>query len=102
MSSKKDSQQLDEVEQKFFASLNDIENMLGPAMCGICDRDIGKSVKIKCLECTKPNLHLCLECLRTGRTTAEYPEHKPNHNYYVYDNLNFPLFTKDWTAKEEL
>lgn len=71
-------------------------------MCNICDRDISKSIKIKCLECSKAPLHLCLECLRTGRGSNEFPDHKPYHNYYVYDNLNFPLFTKDWSAKEEL
>lgn len=99
---KKDLNFLDEIEIKFFQGLNDIENILGPSMCNICDRDIGKSIKIKCLECAKAPLHLCLECLRTGRTSHEFPDHKPNHSYYVYDNLNFPLFTKDWSAKEEL
>jgi transcriptional adapter 2-alpha len=45
---------------------------------------------------------MCLECLRLGRTSNELPEHQADHSYFVYDNLNFPLFTKDWTAKEEL
>jgi transcriptional adapter 2-alpha len=40
--------------------------------------------------------------LRNGKTANEFPEHRPNHSYYIYDNLNFPLFTKDWIAKEEL
>ena len=71
-------------------------------MCGICDRDISKSIKIKCLGCVNQPLNLCLECLRLGRTSSDVPEHLPNHSYFVYDNLNFPLFTKDWTAKEEL
>lgn len=40
-----------------------------------------------------------------GRTAPEIPEqekHKADHEYHVFDNLNFPLFTKDWTAHEEL
>jgi len=24
------------------------------------------------------------------------------HDYYILDNLNFPLFSKDWAAKDEL
>lgn len=37
-----------------------------------------------------------------GRTASELVEHKADHEYHVFDNLNFPLFTKDWTAKEDL
>ena len=45
---------------------------------------------------------MCLECLRLGKTSAEYPMHKPDHAYYVYDNLDFPLLTDDWTASQEI
>lgn len=51
------------------------------------------------MECSDPPMTLCLECHRTGE---EKGSHKKKHDYYVLDNLNFPLFTKDWTAKEEL
>jgi hypothetical protein len=36
---------------KFFESLKDIDQLIGPNTCGLCDRDIGKSIKIRCLEC---------------------------------------------------
>lgn len=51
------------------------------------------------MECQDPVIYLCLECLSTGE---EKDNHKKNHDYYIYDNLNFPLFTLDWTAREEL
>ena len=75
----------------------------------LCERNIAKSVKILCAECPptaplsapgnpKAELVMCLECLRLGKTHADYPLHKPNHSYYVFDNLDFPLLTDDWTA----
>jgi hypothetical protein len=49
---RKDLTELDAIEQRLLLIFSDIDTILGPSMCGICDRDIGKSVKIKCLECT--------------------------------------------------
>lgn len=68
-------------------------------MCTICDRDISKSVKIRCMECA--NVNLCLDCHRTGKT-KEGSSHLRGHDYYVFDHLNFPLLTRDWSAKDEL
>src|SRR5256885_1582356 len=68
-------------------------------MCSLCDRNIQKSIKVRCFECSDPAVTLCFECFRTG---AENGAHKSTHDYFVLDNLNFNLFTKDWTAKEEL
>lgn len=45
---------------------------------------------------------MCLECLRHGKLSEGYPEHRANHQYFVYDNLEFPLLTSDWTALEEI
>ena len=83
-------------------------------LVALCERNITKSVKILCAECgevapvnalqdaatsqTKSELVMCLECLRQGKTSPEYPMHKADHAYYVYDNLNFPLLTDEWTA----
>ena len=97
--SKKEFSITDEQEQKLFDSLRELENLLGPQNCCLCDRNISKSVKVRCIECPSPALTICLECHRTG---AENEQHKKSHDYYILDNLNFPLFTKDWTAKEEL
>lgn len=87
---------------KFFnETLKEFEGLMGPSVCNICDRDIGKSIKIRCMECTSP-LSLCLDCLRNKRTKPEFPAHKATHDYYVYDGLDFPLLMKDWSAKDEL
>ena len=28
--------------------------------------------------------------------------HKPNHDFFIFDNLNFPLLVRDWTAQQEV
>ena len=50
----------------------------------------------------KSELVMCLECLRLGKTIPEYPMHLATHDYYVYDNLDFPLLTRDWSALQEI
>ena len=82
------------------------ENLLGPSICSLCERNITKSIKILCAECAptsvnenaKAELVMCLECLRLGKRSEDYPDHEPTHAYYVYDNLDFPLLTPKWTA----
>ena len=101
------------------------EHLLGPQICDICDRNISKSVKVICAVCGTPEapfatdqqkesaektapgsikkeLVMCLECLRLGKTSAEYPMHKADHAYYIIDNMDFPLLTSDWTAYQEV
>ena len=88
------------------------EHLLGPQICALCERNISKSVKVLCAEdqqvadgdqAGKPHdLVICLECLRTGKTSAEYPNHNKDCDYYIYDNLEFPLLCKEWTAFEEI
>jgi transcriptional adapter 2-alpha len=73
----------------------------------MCERNISKSVKILCAECPasepgKNELVICLECLRLGKISPDYPDHKSNHDYYVFDNLEFPLLTADWSALQEI
>ena len=45
---------------------------------------------------------MCLECLRLGKESENYPDHKKTHAYYVFDNLDFPLLTTDWSALQEI
>jgi hypothetical protein len=75
-----------------------VDGLVGPASCTLCERDISKSVKIRCTKCT-PAVNICLECLRTGQESAT---HSTSHPYYVFDKLDFPLLMKDWCAKDEL
>jgi len=92
-----------EVAESLIQRFKQPEHLMGPQICSMCERNISKSVKILCSECPasengKNELVMCLECLRLGKTSVEYPDHKPNHDYYVYDNLEFPLLTNEWTA----
>ena len=66
------------------------EHLLGPAICALCERNISKSVKVLFAD-TKPDLITCLECLRTGKTSVDFPEHHADQDYYIFDNLEFPL-----------
>lgn len=48
---------------------------------------------------------VCLECHRTGMTIANPTNNLASDTvgkYTVLDNLKFPLFSPDWTAKDEL
>ena len=78
------------------------EDLLGPQICSICDRNITKSVKILCSECTDDKVFMCLECLRLGKTSENHPHHKSDHDFFVFDNLDFPLLTDDWSALQEI
>jgi hypothetical protein len=36
-------------QEKFTANIyKDVESLVGPSNCTICDRDVSKSVKVKC------------------------------------------------------
>ena len=55
---------------------------------------------------------MCLECLRLGAVPKNTPEnnrlhpkehtHKNSHDYFIFDNMNFPLLVQDWTAWQEI
>ena len=56
-----------------------------------------------CTKCTLVDsdmpFTMCLECLRRG---AEKEDHKRNHPYYIMDRLEWPVFTKSWSAIDDL
>jgi len=89
---------------KFFDKLKQLDELLGPSICSLCERNILKSIKIRCLDCpATDNVVLCLECLRTGYVGEEAnSKHLRSHDYFVYDNLNFPLLSTEWNAHQEL
>lgn len=41
----------------------------------------------------------CIDCFCAG---AALLPHRPDHPYRVVDCLDFPIFNKDWSAREEL
>ena len=86
----------------FLETLKDYETLIGKNVCELCDRDIQKSIKVRCAEC-KPSFLMCLECHRRGVTKEDTkPEHKPNHAYFIHDDLKYPLLVDDWSARDEL
>jgi hypothetical protein len=64
--------------------------------CSFCDRDITRLVKIVCTSC--PDIIFCLDCLINGKSAEKHAK----HDYHIIDELNFHLFTNDWSTEEEL
>jgi hypothetical protein len=119
-------------EREFFASIFDFKNLASftsGTACQICDMDISysvttsagpsspsdrpqpaalksnQSVIICCAECKQVDSALpytiCLECFRRG-SEKEDDDHKNSHPYYVMDRLDYPIFTSDWSAIDDL
>ena len=60
--------------------------------CFLCKKDISKNMKFICEQCD--NQAFCINCLLSKR-------HPEDHEFHIADNLNYPLFTKDWKMNEE-
>ena len=60
--------------------------------CKICQKDITNNIKFYCNKCD--NFIFCLNCFLLSK-------HDNSHNYHIIDNLNFPLYTDDWSVNEE-
>jgi transcriptional adapter 2-alpha len=77
--------------------------------CSYCFRDVKSQFHIICAdpECITSEYHknngvrLCSDCLSAGPNLC-LPPHKFSHSYRVSDCLEFPIFSKDWTASDEL
>ena len=68
----------------------------------ICERNISRSIKIKDMSSPAPgNIIFCLDCLCRGKT-REGLDHKADCEYFVFDNLAFPLIHGEWSANETL
>jgi hypothetical protein len=89
---------LSDVELK---RLKNLEELLCPAStCMICERNIGKSIKVRDMD-SIDNFVYCLDCHMRG-TTKEGLNHKADCDYFIYDSLKWPLISPDWTAEETL
>jgi transcriptional adapter 2-alpha len=72
--------------------------------CSYCQRDVTTQCRIHCTICSnnnhgRKNVELCADCFASG---VSFDDHKPDHDYQVVDCIDFPIFTHDWTAQEEL
>ena len=61
-------------------------------LCKICQKDITNNIKFYCNTCE--NYIFCINCFLLSK-------HDNSHDYHILDNLNFPLYTDDWTINEE-
>lgn len=65
--------------------------------CDSCFKDISHVILIQCVDCD--DLDLCVECFASG---VELSQHKATHSYRVLRPFDFPVYTADWRADEEL
>jgi transcriptional adapter 2-alpha len=65
-------------------------------LCAICNTEISKLVKVVCIDC--PDTVHCLECLLTHKVLQDHSDHE----YSIVNCLDFPIFTSEWNANEEL
>ena len=81
--------------------MSSMENQLQNWVCALCDKDISQSVKIVCAVCSGEGklFVYCLHCLMKKKTGYS---HTAQDAYFVMDRLNYPLFTRDFTARDEL
>jgi len=81
--------------------MSSMEFQLQSWVCNLCDKDITESVKIVSAVCSGNGklFVYCLQCLQKRKPGFS---HTPQDAYYVMDRLNFPLFSRDFSAREEL
>ena len=89
---KDDSQELLKASQKVL----NVEFLIDPHRCEICNKEMSRSVMILCAKC---DIIVCLQCLADGN---EKGDHKKTDDYFVLDALKQPVYSPDWTAKEDL
>jgi transcriptional adapter 2-alpha len=66
--------------------------------CSYCKKDTSNACRVKCVDCSS-SYESCVDCFAAG--AALFP-HVATHRYTISDCLDFPLFSKDWTAREDL
>ncbi|KAG2202290.1 hypothetical protein INT47_010738 [Mucor saturninus] len=67
--------------------------------CDACSNDVTNTVRIRCADKDCPDFDLCVSCFCGG---AEPVKHKTWHDYRIVKPHNFPIFSEDWDADEEL
>jgi transcriptional adapter 2-alpha len=84
----------DDIEQ-MKRQLVDYPHILGVQLCTACNKPVTYSPTFLCNDCG--NVPFCIACFLLGTKT-----HRAEHSYYVLDRLKFPLYSPNWTAKEEV
>lgn len=65
--------------------------------CDACQKDITSVFRVRCGEC--PDFDLCVSCFVNGVETGS---HRNDHSYIPIGRNDFPIFTLDWNADEEM
>ena len=65
--------------------------------CSYCKKNIAGACRIKCAVCV--DFTLCADCFCSG---VNLDPHVNTHSYRPIDALEYPIFAKDWSAREEL
>jgi transcriptional adapter 2-alpha len=65
--------------------------------CSFCTREFQNGFFTKCAVCE--NILLCQDCFGAG---VRLPGHDSTHPYRVSDCLEYPIYAKDWSTREEL
>ncbi|KAI1725694.1 transcriptional adapter 2-beta [Ditylenchus destructor] len=79
-------------------------SVANPVTCSFCLDDLTSCPSIKCLECEKSEVTLCVECFKLG---AQSGEHRRGHNYKINDPIGPKIFVDDdsdnaWGCFEDL
>jgi transcriptional adapter 2-alpha len=64
--------------------------------CYICEKDV---TNITHAVCDIAKVHVCLKCFASGKEKRDFKKGQP---YRIIHNLNAELFSKGWSAHEEL
>ncbi|OZJ03255.1 hypothetical protein BZG36_03518 [Bifiguratus adelaidae] len=67
--------------------------------CDSCSNDVTNTVRVRCADPSCPDFDLCVRCFTSGK---EPMKHKRWHDYRVMKPHEFPIFSEDWDADEEL
>ena len=84
--------EIEAIKEKFVT----LEYLVDVQACNFCKKELRNCPTLLCAEC---KILFCHDCLLNN---VEGETHKWSHDYYVLNRLKFPLYSSDWSAKEEL
>uniref|UniRef100_A0A915E1S4 ZZ-type domain-containing protein n=1 Tax=Ditylenchus dipsaci TaxID=166011 RepID=A0A915E1S4_9BILA len=81
-----------------------ILSAVNPTFCSFCIKDLTSGPSVKCLECERNEVVLCVNCFKLG---AQSGEHRRGHNYKINDPVGPKVFEEDdnengWGCYEDL
>ena len=65
--------------------------------CDSCSKELTLKLIFKCAQCE--DYDLCIDCFCQGK---ESQDHLNDHSFRILEPLDFPIYSADWFADEEL